>query len=106
MNGYSKTMAGDMADIKKVYFTVGEAALILGIEESCVRYWLVKFDMDEKVKRRSGKDRRLTVREINQLEEIKRLLKKEGYTILGAKKKLEGYRNDVDEIKNFLNPIP
>lgn len=78
-------------EVQKVYFTVGEAALILGVNCSCVRFWLIHFDLDKNVARYRNFYRRLTAKDINTLFEVKRLLQDEGFTQKGAMRKLEGF---------------
>jgi DNA-binding transcriptional MerR regulator len=82
--------------IEKIYWSVGEAALIVGVPPSKVRYWLKHFDLDGYVNRshhRSpfGANRRLTAKDINRLFEIKRLLQVEGLHIWAAKKRIKQY---------------
>lgn len=98
-------------EVEKLYYVVGEAAEMLDVARSNVRYWLIQFGIDGEVKRgRSlnpkGAYRKLTRSDLNKLFEIKRLLHDEGYTIRGAKKKLEEYKGQVDEIGVMLNAIP
>ena len=76
--------------IPKLYFSMDEVKQMLGVNASCIRYWLKEFKIDESVHRPSfghKNFRRFVARDINRLREIKRLLKDEGYTLHGAKKK-------------------
>lgn len=98
-------------EVQRVYYLVSEAAEMLGVSDSNIRYWLIEFGLDNQVKRArslnpKGGFRKLTRSDLNKLFEIKRLLHDEGYTIRGAKKKLEEYKGDVDEIDAMLNAIP
>ena len=78
--------------VDKVYWSIGEVALILGIAPSAVRWWLRHFNIDKEVHRSHfGKraNRRFTAKDLNRLFEIKRLLHEEMYTVKGAIKKFE-----------------
>ena len=89
-------MAWKEKPIEKRYFTVGEAAQIIGVPGSTVRYWLNRFDLDGDVKRSNnrkspmGSYRKLTAADLTELNEIKRLVQVEGLHIWAAKKKLAG----------------
>ena len=87
-------MAWKEKPIEKLYWSVGEAALMVEVPPSTVRYWLKHFDIDDDVKRshhRSpfGANRKLTAKDINRLFDIKRLLQVEGLHIWAAKKRLK-----------------
>lgn len=71
----------------KVYFRIGEAARILGVEPYVIRYWESEFKNLRP--RRTRSDQRLYRRsDIEALLKIRDLLYKEKFTIAGAKKKL------------------
>lgn len=72
--------------VEKLYYTTGETARILGIDNSNVRYWLQQFNLSHKVSRSSRAIPKLTVA---MLIEVKRLLEVELYTIAGARRQLQ-----------------
>ncbi len=74
---------------KKLYYKIGEACKILEIQPYVLRYWETEFPFLRPDKSKSGQ-RVYSDREINIIRRIKELLYEEGYTIAGAKKKLEG----------------
>lgn len=73
---------------KKLYYKIGEACKILDIQPYVLRYWETEFPFLSPNKSKSGQ-RVYNDREIEVIRRIKELLYDEGYTIAGAKKKLE-----------------
>lgn len=77
-----------MSDQEKK-FKIGEVCRIAGVQPYVLRYWETEFPPLAPGK--SGGGQRLyTQREIDVVLRIKELLYDEGFTIAGAKKKLEG----------------
>lgn len=78
----------DLADEKRLY-KIGEVCRIADVQPYVLRYWETEFPPLAPSK--SGGGQRLyTQREIDIILRIKQLLYSEGFTIAGAKKKLEG----------------
>lgn len=73
---------------KKLYYKIGEACKALDIQPYVLRYWETEFPVLSPSKSKSGQ-RVYTEREFHVIRRIKELLYEEGYTIAGAKKKLE-----------------
>ncbi len=73
---------------KRLYYKIGEACKALGIQPYVLRYWETEFPPLAPSKSRSGQ-RVYSERELEIIQRIKQLLYDEGYTIAGAKKKLE-----------------
>jgi DNA-binding transcriptional MerR regulator len=74
---------------KRLYYKIGEACKALGIQPYVLRYWETEFSALTPSKSRSGQ-RVYSEKELEIIRRIKELLYEEGYTIAGAKKKLEG----------------
>src|ERR671920_139997 len=74
---------------KRLYYKIGEACKELGIQPYVLRYWETEFPALTPSKSRSGQ-RVYSEKELEIIRRIKELLYDEGYTIAGAKKKLEG----------------
>src|SRR5690348_4378703 len=74
---------------KRLYYKIGEACKELGIQPYVLRYWETEFPALSPSKSRSGQ-RVYSEKELEVIRRIKQLLYDEGYTIAGAKKKLEG----------------
>jgi DNA-binding transcriptional MerR regulator len=73
---------------KKIYYKIGEACKLVDIQPYVLRYWETEFPFLVPKKSRSGQ-RVFGEREMEIIRRIKALLYDEGYTIAGAKKKLE-----------------
>jgi DNA-binding transcriptional MerR regulator len=84
-------MAGTLGKVrvqKRLYYKIGEACKALGIQPYVLRYWETEFPALAPSKSRSGQ-RVYSEKELEIIRRIKELLYSEGYTIAGAKKKLE-----------------
>ena len=73
---------------KKLYYRIGEACKKVDIQPYVLRYWETEFPALDPKKSKSGQ-RVYSEEEIRLIGRIKQLLYEEGYTIAGAKKKLE-----------------
>lgn len=69
--------------------TIGEVAKALGIRQHVLRYWEEQFPMLRPLKRSGGR-RYYRPEDIALVERIDRLVHREGYTLKGAKKALQG----------------
>jgi DNA-binding transcriptional MerR regulator len=69
--------------------TIGEVAKALGIRQHVLRYWEEQFPMLRPLKRSGGR-RYYRPDDITLVETIDRLVHREGYTLKGAKKALQG----------------
>src|SRR5215470_13157294 len=81
-------MAAKVRVQKRLYYKIGEACKALGIQPYVLRYWETEFSALSPSKSRSGQ-RVYSEKELEVIRRIKQLLYDEGYTIAGAKKKLE-----------------
>ena len=81
-------MVGKARVQKRLYYKIGEACKELGIQPYVLRYWETEFPALAPSKSRSGQ-RVYSEKELEIIKRIKQLLYEEGYTIAGAKKKLE-----------------
>ncbi|MEP7010191.1 MAG: MerR family transcriptional regulator [Acidobacteriota bacterium] len=73
---------------KRLYYKIGEACKALDIQPYVLRYWETEFPALSPSKSRSGQ-RVYSEKELAIIRRIKELLYGEGYTIAGAKKRLE-----------------
>lgn len=73
--------------MQKRKFRIGELANKLELERFVVRFWEKEFNI--KTKRSQGSQRFYDENDLKKFESIKQLLYEEGFTILGAKKKLK-----------------
>lgn len=72
----------------KLYYSIGEVAAMFGVKPSLIRFWENEFDVLKPTKNKKG-NRMFTAEDIENLKEIFRLVKGEGYTLQGAKEKLK-----------------
>jgi DNA-binding transcriptional MerR regulator len=73
---------------KQLYYKIGEACKLLDIQPYVLRYWETEFPDLSPTKSRSGQ-RVYSEKELALIRRIKELLYDEGFTISGAKKRLE-----------------
>ena len=78
---------------KKLFYRIGEACKKVDIQPYVLRYWETEFPALDPQKSKSGQ-RVYSEEEIRLIGRIKELLYEEGYTIAGAKKKLESELED------------
>ncbi len=69
------------------YYRIGQVSEILGVEPHVLRFWESQFKQIQP--RRISRQRLYRSQDLKILKRIKELLYQEGYTIAGAKKKLQ-----------------
>jgi DNA-binding transcriptional MerR regulator len=72
----------------KLYFRIGEVAELVGVEPHVLRYWEREFRSIRPTKSAKGQ-RVYSRRDVENLMRVRALLYGEGFTIAGAKKKLQ-----------------
>ncbi len=72
---------------KKLYYKIGEACEIVGVEAHVLRYWETEFPNLSPPKSKSGQ-RTYRPKDIDLLCQIRKLLYEDGFTIAGARKQL------------------
>ncbi len=93
--------------IEKLYYSIGEVAEMLEVPVSTVRFWENEFDILKPMKNKKG-NRLFTPADIKNLRIIHHLVKEEGMTLSGAKKKMLVKWDDTDskfEINQSLQKI-
>jgi len=93
--------------IEKLYYSIGEVAKMLDVPVSTVRFWENEFDILKPMKNKKG-NRMFTPDDIRNLKIIHHLLKEEGMTIPGVRKRLSDKREETDykyEINESLQKI-
>ena len=89
----------------KLYYTIGEAAEILGESTSLVRFWSNSFPKYLKPKRNAKGNRLFTTEDMDCLKQIHLLVKEQGLTLEGASKKLAAERKAVDSLKEIRKQL-
>jgi DNA-binding transcriptional MerR regulator len=93
--------------VEKLYYSIGEVAEILDVPVSTVRFWENEFEILKPMKNKKG-NRLFTPLDIKNLRIIHHLVKEEGMTLSGAKKKLSEKWDETDhkfEIAESLGKI-
>jgi DNA-binding transcriptional MerR regulator len=75
----------------KRYFTIGEVSELCSVKPHVLRYWEQEFTQLKPVKRR-GNRRYYQHHEVLLVRRIRELLYREGFTISGARNRLEEYQ--------------
>jgi DNA-binding transcriptional MerR regulator len=89
----------------KQYFKIGEVSALSQLEPYVLRYWETEFKMIRPV--RFGSNQRMYRRkDVELIFEIKKLLYEEGFTIAGARKKLQQSAKEEKEKKPLPAPAP
>ncbi|MEW6513165.1 MAG: MerR family transcriptional regulator [Pseudomonadota bacterium] len=84
-----KTAHSDLPPIPaKRYFTIGEVSELCGVKPHVLRYWEQEFTQLKPVKRR-GNRRYYQHHEVLLVRRIRQLLYEEGFTISGARNRLD-----------------
>lgn len=78
----------------KRYFTIGEVSELCGVKPHVLRYWEQEFTQLKPVKRR-GNRRYYQHHEVLLIRRIRELLYEQGFTINGARNKLDGRTIEV-----------
>ncbi|MDO8961123.1 MAG: MerR family transcriptional regulator [Methylophilus sp.] len=84
----------------KRYFTIGEVSELCGVKPHVLRYWEQEFTQLKPVKRR-GNRRYYQHHEVLLIRKIRELLYEQGFTISGARNRLDGQdTNDSSAASN------
>jgi DNA-binding transcriptional MerR regulator len=82
----------------KRYFTIGEVSELCGVKPHVLRYWEQEFTQLKPVKRR-GNRRYYQHHEVLLIRRIRELLYEHGFTISGARNKLDGRLGGATEVE-------
>ncbi len=79
----------------KRYFTIGEVSELCEVKPHVLRYWETEFTSLKPVKRR-GNRRYYQRHDVLTIRQIRSLLYEQGFTITGARQRLEGEQGKVE----------
>jgi len=82
----------------KRYFTIGEVSDLCGVKPHVLRYWEQEFTQLKPVKRR-GNRRYYQHHEVLLIRRIRELLYEEGFTISGARNRLDNTLNGEEKVE-------
>ena len=90
----------------KRYFTIGEVSDLCGVKPHVLRYWEQEFPQLKPVKRR-GNRRYYQRQDVLVIRQIRSLLYNQGFTIGGARNRLEGEeaREDVTQTHQLARQL-
>lgn len=86
-------------------YSIGQVHAITGIPKPTIRYWEKEFESFLEPLRTTGNQRRYDDKSIADLEKINYLVKVQGYTLEGAKRKLDMLRKTDIERTTSNDPI-
>ena len=84
--------------IEKLFYSIGEVAQMFNVNTSLIRFWEKEFDIIKPKKNKKG-NRLFTREDIDNFHIIFHLVKEQGMTLRGAKKKMS--ENKDDSIHNL-----
>jgi DNA-binding transcriptional MerR regulator len=90
----------------KRYFTIGEVSELCGVKPHVLRYWEQEFPHLKPVKRR-GNRRYYQRQDVLVIRQIRSLLYEQGFTIGGARNRLDGEeaREDVTQTQQLVRQL-
>lgn len=90
----------------KRYFTIGEVSELCAVKPHVLRYWEQEFPHLKPVKRR-GNRRYYQRHDVIMIRQIRSLLYEQGFTITGARQRLEGdsAKSDVSRSHQIIRQI-
>jgi len=89
----------------KRYFTIGEVGILCGVKPHVLRYWEQEFTQLKPVKRR-GNRRYYQHQEVLLIRRIRELLYDQGFTINGARNRLDHNENKLPSLEEVsVSPI-
>ncbi len=90
----------------KRYFTIGEVSELCAVKPHVLRYWEQEFPQLKPVKRR-GNRRYYQRHDVLMIRQIRSLLHEQGFTILGARQRLEGEKamDDVSMSQQLVRQL-
>ena len=101
-------------EVKKIYFSIGDVAEMFNVNTSLIRFWEKEFDIIKPHKNQKG-TRYFTQQDIDNFHLIFHLVKERGFTLQGAKDKLNENKTEtidhheivksLEKIKSFLIEI-
>ena len=90
----------------KRYFTIGEVSSLCDVKPHVLRYWEQEFPQLKPVKRR-GNRRYYQRQDVLTIRQIRALLYEQGFTIGGARQRLEGddAKEDVTQSRQLIRQM-
>lgn len=94
-------MAMQQRELVKLYYRIGEVAEIVGVQPHVLRYWETEFRSIRPQKSTKGQ-RVYSRRDVEKLLRVKDLLRNQGFTIAGARKKLHDPADEQPRVERAV----
>lgn len=85
--------------LTKLYYTIGEVAVMFNVNASLIRFWEKEFTIIQPKKNKKG-NRLFTPKDILNFNKIYNLVKEQGFTLEGAKNSLKNKSQEIVETNN------
>ena len=89
----------------KLYYRTGEIAVFFKVNASLIRFWEKEFSFLIKPKKNGKGERLYTKKDVAQFKMIYHLVKENGYTLDGAKKKIRSNRQKINKHISVLERL-
>jgi len=97
-------MPKEYPEKSKIYYSIGEVARMFDVNTSLIRFWEKEFDIIRPRKNKKG-NRLFSKKDVDNFHMIFHLVKERGYTLKGAKEKLninpKETRQDMEILKTL-----
>jgi len=97
-------MATSENKLQKLYYSIGEVAEMFDVNESLLRYWEKEFDIIKPKKNAKG-TRSYRKEDIENIKLIYHLVKENGLTLEGAKKRLKENKAGVGQTHDIVSRL-
>ena len=94
----------DTDKLTKLYYSIGEVAKMFDVNTSLIRFWEKEFDVIQPKKNKKG-NRQFTKEDIKNYQLIYYLVKERGYTLKGAKSKLQNNSKEIHQQKIIVDKM-
>jgi DNA-binding transcriptional MerR regulator len=91
-------------EISKMYYTMGEVAILFDVNQSLIRFYEKEFDILQPKKNKKG-NRYFTPEDIENLKIIFHLIRDKGYTLTGAKEYLKNNMADSKDSHRVISSL-
>lgn len=90
--------------VEKLYYSIGEVAEMFKVNASLIRFWEKEFDIIKPKKNKKG-NRFFTIQDIDNFRLIFHLVKDNGLTLEGARKKIRENREDTNNNHEVIKTL-
>lgn len=92
-------------ELVKLYYRIGEVSQIVGVQPHVLRYWETEFRTIRPQKSNKGQ-RIYSRRDVEKLLRVKDLLRNQGFTIAGARRRLREVQGGVAALQAMIDAEP